>query len=98
MRVAEEHALFGEAVEVRGAEQSVRAGEVAMFGVDAREATPVVGEEEEDVRTRFRGRGYGGEKQGEDGEEAHIQRAGLIGVGSKSDFCTQPAGTFSPRT
>ena len=73
MRVAEEHTFLGEAVEIRGAEQSVRAGQIAMLGVDAREAPPVVGEEEEDVRAFWRrcGEGRGGEEAQEQGRNSH---------------------------
>ena len=98
MRVAEEHAFLGETVQIRGAEQAVRAGQITMIGVDAREAAPVVGEEEEDVRALRRrlGERRRSEEQGEDGEEAHGQRAGLIGLGSKSVLLTQLASTGSP--
>ena len=49
MCVAEEHALAGELVEVRGTDDVVDPASSVSLSVDAGEATPVVGEEKEDV-------------------------------------------------
>ena len=94
VRVAEEHALAGELVEVRGTDDVVDPASSVSLSVDAGEATPVVGEEEEDVGP-FHLRG--GEERGREGQQAEAKDVHFKGAGSQSEGMTQFASSFSPR-
>ena len=77
-RVAEERALAGDAVDVRGLDDLVEARAAVDLGVGAGVAAPVVGEAEDDVRSF----GLGGEgRSGEQGQEQGGEPHGIISAG-----------------